>query len=140
MSVTGDSRQDAPKKWVFWTKIVIAIVLVIIFGWDVVVANNPWRADSISEVTIWAALRSLTVPMFLGYVSGHLTWPGTKRNPVWFVFMMAGIFLAIVLTLDILTWTKMATWQWLNFIRAWPPLIFLPAYVLGRVCWPQVRG
>jgi len=140
MPVQGDNRLDAPKKWVFWTKIVILGILAIILGWDVIVANNPWRADSISEVTLWANLRSFTTPLFLGYVAGHLTWPGSKRNPVWVVFLFSAILLAIALTFDILTWTNVVSWSWIGFVRSWPVITFLPAYVLGRFCWPQVRG
>lgn len=139
MPVPGDSRKEAPRRLVLYTKIAIAVALAVLLGWDLVVANNAWRGDTVSELTMWAMLRSLTAVFALGYIAGHLTWPGTRRRPVWFVLTAGGVFLAAMLTLDILAWTGVLRSSVLDFARAMPVVTFIPAYVLGRFCWPQVR-
>ena len=135
----GDGRPEAPRLWRIGSLIATAVGLAVIIGWDLIVANNPWRADTVSEITLWAALRSLTVPGALGYVMGHLTWPAAARRPVWLVLAAGGALLATLVALDVLTWTGAVAWAPLSFARAWPPIVFLPFYVLGRVFWPQVR-
>lgn len=134
-----DTRQVAPSKWILATKIIAATLAALLLVWDFVVANNPWRADTVSELTIWASLRSLTLPMALGIVAGHLTWPAKERNPVVVVVSMLGSLLVVVLTLDVLTWVGVIDWAFLSFLRSWPPITFLTSYVLGRLVWPQAR-
>lgn len=136
----SDPRPPAPKKWIIATKIILLIGLSVVLGWDVVVANNPWRGDTVSELTLWAVLRSLTLSVALGFVAGHLTWPATKRRPVWVVLVSGGVLLGLCVTLDVLTLLGKISWSPLNFVRAWPPVSFLPSYVLGRVLWPQARA
>jgi len=137
MIIPGDPRKKAPKKWQRWTLYAIGLSMLILLGWDVVVSANPWRADTVSEITLWASLRSLTLPFVLGYLAGHLTWPAKKRNPIWLSLAFNGTFLAVLLTLDTLGWCRVLD---LNIVREYPPLAFLPAYILGHFCWPQVRS
>lgn len=137
--IAGDKRSKAPCGVVLWTKTIMAASIALLIGWDVVVANNPWRADTVSEITLWANLRSYTLVAALGYVSGHLTWPAKNKRPLWVVLSFSFVFAASLLLLDLLTWTGVVNWKALSFVRAWPPLVFLPSYVLGRLFWPQVR-
>lgn len=137
--ILGDARKEAPKRCVTITRIVIFAALVLMIGWDLVVASNQWRGDTISELTLWTVLRSLTVPLLLGYICGHLTWPGKHRLQARMVLTVGGIVIGLTLSFDVLTWCKITTWDWLMFVRAWPPITFLPGYVFGHLFWPQVR-
>ena len=138
MGIQGDERADAPSKIVKMTKYAMFIILALIVGYDVVVAYNPWRGDTISEVTLGAALRSLTIPAAWGIITGHLFWPGKKRPPVWSVLTFFGIVLSFCIPLDILVW-KGLRWQWLMFIHAYPIMTVLVFIPLGRVFWQQAR-
>ena len=138
MGIQGDGRADAPSKVVKATKYTMFIILALIVGYDVVVAYNPWRGDTISEVTLGAALRSLTIPAAWGIITGHLFWPGTKRPAVWTVLTFFAAVLAIVIPLDILVW-RGRRWGWLTFLHGWPIMTVLVFIPLGRLFWQQAR-
>jgi hypothetical protein len=66
-------------------KITILLVLasiVILGGWDIVVAANSQSGDTISEIVLEASLRRPIIPFLAGVVSGHLWWsqPSGKRS------------------------------------------------------------
>ena len=137
--MSEDTRKYS-KKWRIITTVITLTLLAILIGWDFVVGTNPFRGDTVSEITIWAAMRSLTLPIGLGIVSGHLMWPSSKgRNPLWIVMVVLLPLAAIVLTTDLLTWFGVMHWRWLMWLRAWPIVSFAAAVPIGRLAWPQKR-
>lgn len=135
-----DNREKAPSRIIMWTKIVLILFLFGLILYDVFVATNEYRGDTISEVTLWLVLRSLTASAILGYVAGHLTWPSKKRRPVKVVMVINIILFAAVLCIDILVWSEILKFWVLDFLRQWPPITFLVFYILGRILWPQARS
>ena len=121
------------------SKIGYFVLLGIIVAYDMIFAFNPWRGDTISEKTIWAALRSFTVPAAWGDVTGHLFWPGTQRRPIWQVLIHWGVMASVTFTLDVLAWKGVFDPAWLGLIRAYPIITVLVCVPIGRVFWPQVR-
>jgi hypothetical protein len=58
--------------------LVSAAALLII--WDVYVAVTPTPGDTISEIVLDFGRRYATLPLALGVVMGHVTWP--VRSPL----------------------------------------------------------
>lgn len=46
-----------------------------LIGWDIVVASNKTKGDTISEILLRAAKKVPAVAMAWGVLSGHLFWP-----------------------------------------------------------------
>jgi hypothetical protein len=46
-----------------------------LIGWDIVVAANKEKGDTISEILLRAAKKVPAVAMAWGVLSGHLFWP-----------------------------------------------------------------
>lgn len=65
--------------WRTATVVAMFACAALLIGWDVVVATNAVRGDTISEVTLAFARRypvaSVGVGLALGIVLGHLFWP-----------------------------------------------------------------
>jgi len=127
------------KKWKLASLIIFPTLIGFFLGWDCVVANNPFRADTASEGGIWSVLRSLTLAAAGGILLGHLTWPAKARNTLKIVLICLGSIAVFMLVWDVLIWTKVVQWKWLLFIKAWPPITILCFYPVGRLCWPQER-
>lgn len=134
-----DKRRIAPKWLRTVTLVVIALCLGMLLGWDVFVANNATKFDTVSEMTMLACLRSLTLPFVLGYVAAHLTWYGRARKSARFVLIAGGCCFVSALLVDVLTWTGVLQWWGLAWLRRWPVVTFCVAFPLGHVLWPQVR-
>jgi len=137
---SGDQRPEAPRVWIKSTKIFILVIFIIIVAYDALVTANPWKSDTISEITMFTALRSLTLPLALGVLIGHLTWPGVKKNSIWVVLISLSLVLSLFITLDILSSFKIIEVSFLNFVRSWPILTVLLGIPTGRFAWPQVRS
>ena len=58
-----------------WTIAILAACGAVLAGWDVYVAVHPVAGDTISELTLAAAMRHPIIPFALGVVMGHLFWP-----------------------------------------------------------------
>lgn len=71
--------------------LLIAVIAALI-GWDIYVASNGVRGDTISEITLAFSRKVITLPLALGVVVGHLLWPTTKPRPGW---MSASILVAV---------------------------------------------
>lgn len=58
-----------------WT---IGILLFVTFGliaWDIYVATNREKRDTISVVMLDTARKHPAIPFLLGVIMGHLFWP-----------------------------------------------------------------
>jgi hypothetical protein len=58
-----------------WTKRIILIGLVSWGLWDIYVASNSMKGDTISEIVLAWAWKRPIVPFITGVVMGHLFWP-----------------------------------------------------------------
>lgn len=65
------------KKITIWLMLGAAATLI---GWDVVVAANKEKGDTISEILIKTARKHPVISFAWGVLSGHLFWPQKVRN------------------------------------------------------------
>ena len=61
------------------TVLLLLVAVVILGGWDVVVAANARPGDTISEIVLEASLRRPIIPFVVGVVCGHLFWPQERK-------------------------------------------------------------
>lgn len=54
-------------------------VAAILIGWDIYVAVNDEKGDTISEILLWASQRPI-LPFALGVLMGHLFWPQRRKS------------------------------------------------------------
>lgn len=114
-------------RWTHLSKWVLCVVLTLVIGWDVVLATNGVRGDTISEITRDYAYRWHLIPMALGVLLGHLLW--NIRGPVTHrALRMAGL---VGLGVGVFLWDLAA-------ITDIAPMLLVPVAVpLGRLLWPQ---
>jgi hypothetical protein len=62
--------------WLWTVGICVALTLAIV-AWDVLLATDKVKGNTISEVVLGSARRYLPLAFLLGYLMGHLTWPQT---------------------------------------------------------------
>lgn len=58
-----------------WTIAILIVIAVLLIAWDIYVATNKKKGDTISEVTLDFARRHPVIPFLLGVLCGHLLWP-----------------------------------------------------------------
>lgn len=64
-------------------KITIGLMLgtsATLIGWDVVVAANKDKGDTISEILIKTARKHPVISFAWGFLSGHLFWAQRVKN------------------------------------------------------------
>ena len=54
---------------------ILAAVTLLLIAWDIYVATNKQKGDTISEVVLGFARRHPVIPFALGVLMGHLLWP-----------------------------------------------------------------
>lgn len=110
------------------TKVIMALALVAVIGWDLYVFLTPPDGDTISELLATWAPKWPSLPFAAGVVVGHLFWPVTsiphKVARLWTLAVVCGGMLLA----DIL---------WLDNVLAILPV--LAGVVVGRILWPMVR-
>ena len=57
------------------TILVLAAAVVILIGWDLFVWMSPEPDDTISEVVLGWAKKTVVLPFAFGVLMGHLFWP-----------------------------------------------------------------
>ena len=62
------------------TSLLMLAAIVILGGWDVVVAANSTDGDTISELLLDLSLRRPIVPFVFGVVCGHLFWAQSPKK------------------------------------------------------------
>lgn len=71
-------RKERNRK-IMWTKIATAAILIVaiivLVAWDIYVAANGVKGDTISEIALDFARRHPVIPFAVGIVCGHLFWP-----------------------------------------------------------------
>ena len=67
------------------TLVLMFVAAAGLIAWDVVVATNRTRDDTISEVTLGFAMRhpiaTFAIGLSLGIIFGHLFWPQFPTDP-----------------------------------------------------------
>lgn len=109
-------------------KITIAIMIVVIaivVGWDLVVAVNSIKGDTISEIIQKISYEHPVVPLIFGTLGSHFFWAG---KPLFDHYSRYLILIGIGIATAIAgIWT-------VSICPLWPILIGIP---LGRLLWPQ---
>jgi hypothetical protein len=78
---------------------ILAVALAGLIGWDLYVATNMVKGDTISEVVLGWSRKVWTLPLIVGIACGHLFWPLPRPRPIWVAIgVLAGCgIVAIVL-------------------------------------------
>lgn len=58
---------------------VMLLGIIAWIGWDIYVATNSIRGDTISEITLGVSYSWSIIPFMGGVLVGHLWWPSTVR-------------------------------------------------------------
>jgi hypothetical protein len=99
---------------------------VLIAGYDVFVATNAAKGDTISELTLSWAWRFSTLPLAWGVVVGHLCWPAREVRHKWpkiWALWAIGIVCGVIDIIDP--------------FDVMPAIPMALGVVIGRVLWPQ---
>ena len=107
--------------------LIIAITAIAII-YDIVIVIEPTQGDTISEVILSFAYRHPFLPLAMGVLIGHLTWPRkySDKKRIYFIIALA-ITGASVLVIDVL-----------KVIPPIKPVIaVIPGIILGHFLWPQ---
>lgn len=109
------------------TKWVILVVATIVIAYDVIVATNAARGDTISEVTLAWGHEWATLPFLWGMLLGHLFAPRNFR--IDYKWERLGILWCLVIISMILDF-----FDWYDVYPLIPSGIGL---VAGAFLWPQ---
>lgn len=60
------------------TILVLAVTVAALIGWDIYVWQSPGGGDTISEVVLGWAKKTVVLPFAFGVLMGHLFWPQRK--------------------------------------------------------------
>jgi hypothetical protein len=117
------------------TKILLVTTALVWAVYDVFPFLNPERGDTISEVILYYALRSLFIPYAFGVLCGHFFFPrdGAKQKPK----------ILIPLSLFVLMYDVIAHVFDVSFMigsQSYPYVPFLVGIPLGTLLWPQSRS
>lgn len=111
------------------TSILLIVTLSIWVIWDVFVATNDVKNDTISEITLAVSYVALFIPAAWGVIMGHLFWPSKSIAYKWpRVWAMWG-WGAFVLVMSIL---KVVPGNMTTV-----PIVFLLHFLIGHFLWPQ---
>lgn len=113
-----------------WAKRVTVALLIAataaLIGWDIYVASNGVRGDTISEIILATSRQIWTLPLALGIVVGHLMWPTTTPRSGWAsasILMAVG---AIGIMLDVI-----------GHPQVMPAVPFAIGALIGHFGWGQ---
>ena len=88
-----------------WAKRVTVGLLIAVtaglIGWDIYVAANEPRGDTISEIILATSRIYSSLPVALGVVVGHLLWPSPRPAKPWTTVSILSAVAAIVIMLDV---------------------------------------
>ena len=115
------------------TKMITSIILIITLAfwviWDIYVAHNAVKGDTISEITLATSYIAPFIAAAWGVIMGHLFWPMKEITNKWQKMIALGIWGAILLTLTL--------FQIIPGNMATVPILFISHFVLGHFLWPQ---
>lgn len=111
------------------TSIILIVTLAIWVIWDVFVATNAVKGDTISEITLAVSYLSLFIPSAWGIIMGHLFWPSKTIKYKWPRIYALWAWGAALLVLSI--------FKVFPGTMATVPIAFLVNFVIGHFLWPQ---
>lgn len=91
------------------TSVVMIAGIALWIGWDLIVATNKTRGDTISEITLAISMLAPVLPFAVGFLAGHLFGAGDWRLPL------------------------------IEFVKAHPFVPFLIGVPCGMLCWAQTK-
>jgi hypothetical protein len=110
-----------------WILIAVGLILLV---WDIIVAANTIRGDTISEITRDTSYRVWFIPWAIGGIAGHLFWHKDSAEK-WNVPAMV-ISSLILVGVNLIALNN----EWT--IGSWLPIsVFAAGIVAGHVWWPQ---
>lgn len=121
--------------WRWITTILLIVTAVIWTAYDFFPFLDPARGDTISEVLLYYALRSFTLPLVFGMLGGHFFWPRDGARPRPLVLMP--VVLAVIV-LDILAHVQDI--GFLRYLQTFPAACFLCGLPIGVIFWPQQKS
>ena len=108
------------------TKWFMLVATVLIIVYDIVVATNSGKGDTISEISLKWAWDWPTFALSWGVVAGHLFWPSRDLNYKWERIGALWAIGLVALGVDIF---------WLTDVFPLYPLVL--GMLLGHALWPQ---
>ena len=112
------------------TTIILYLVGVVLLIWDIIVASNDMRDDTISEIIRDTSYKIWFLPWAFGGVMGHLFWNKKESQKPNVVGMVSGSIALVIANLIVLH--QGCT------IGLWVPLAaFVGGFVAGHFWWPQ---
>jgi len=112
-----------------WTTLgIIVVASCILIGWDIVVATNAEKGDTISELVLGAASKHPSLAFAWGGLTGHLFWP--RKEPIFWrkphTAFLLGTLAAAMLAIEFFVTLKVL-----------PIGPLLVGIALGHWLWPQ---
>ena len=108
------------------TKWLMLAAAVLLIGYDIYVAANTPKGDTISEISLSWAWDWPTLPLVWGVVVGHLFWPITALQYKWTKIGILWGLVSVFLALDI----------WL-LADVFPLVPLMLGVFAGHCLWPQ---
>lgn len=117
------------------TMFIIIAAALFLGVYDIFPFCTPERGDTISEVILFWSLRSFTIPVVFGAITGHffLPYDGSSPKPK-VLFSLLGVFIAfdfIAHFLDV---------EFLQLLQKTPFVSFALGMAIGVLFWPQSKA
>lgn len=126
--------------------VIIALLVPVIsyIIWDIFLATNAVKGDTISEVVLFYAKRSLFLPTTLGVLLGHFFWPIYNnhlhnRLPGWAIVTILVTLGLFGIGFDIMNALRGLSngSAFLTFLLKWPIILALFGILVGHFVWGQ---
>lgn len=110
------------------TVVLVVVAMAALIGWDIYVATNDVRGDTISEIFLFTASTHPSLVMAFGVLIGHLTWP--REDPIFWrkphTAILLGSSICVLLAVEMFV-----------SIMVLPIAPLLVGIPLGHWLWPQ---
>lgn len=127
-------------------RLTVALILLflglglIIF--DIFLATNSTKGDTISELVGFYSLKSLLLPAFAGILAGHFWWYNTYFDAPWWavigIFSMLGLlWLVMDIHMILIAKERIIASGVLGFLRKYPIINFSIHVIIGHLLWGQ---
>jgi len=120
------------------TACIIILATIGLIGWDVYVAWNDLKGDTISEITMGWAIHKPFIPFITGVIIGHLFVPGKLKS--WKEKLVKQLILWPIV-IGILIWDLMT--PPILLLESYPWIMFVVGVPLGIFLWkqdPEISG
>lgn len=107
------------------TALIMVIATALLIGWDIYVASNDVKGDTISEIIMVLGYNWRILPLSFGVLMGHFFWNVEKRRYGKIKAIALGVIGAFVVLADIYI-----------IYPIHPLIVMLLGIPLGRFLWP----